>query len=204
MLDTSEAKESVAVSEVAPSEVSEEKEGAFQEVTASEEKDLEEKSSKKVAAQVKEEVIEKTPSKDKPVAKRAKDVPQEEVEELSVKGIKTNFSDKLGTSSLARTMYGALCKNSRRLNRRLKTHITGRIQLIVSGGKENYVLDWRGEDLLLNDGRDPEAECVIEISERDLLDVIKGNSNLQIALLSDKVKLSGQVGMALYLSNIFG
>lgn len=173
-----------------------------QEVAASIEKDPEEKGSKKVVTQPKEDETGKP--KDKPVTRRVKDTPQDEVEELGVKGIKTNFSDKLGTSPLARTMYGALCKNSRRLNRRLKTHITGRIQLIVSGGKENYVLDWRGDDLLLNDGRDPEAECVIEIGERDLLDVIKGNSNFQIALLSDKVKLSGQVGMALYLSNIFG
>ena len=109
---------------------------------------------------------------------------------------------KKGTNSVTRLLQDAVSKNGTRDNLRLKTHLTGRIQLIVSG-VGSYLFDWRGDDMVLTEAQDSSADCTIEMSEADLLAAANGDLNIQIAMLSDKVKLSGQTGMALYLFNIF-
>ena len=99
-------------------------------------------------------------------------------------------------------LQNAVMKNCTRSNSRLKQHLTGVIQLNVTG-TGSYVLDWRENDMTIKEGAIENADCTIDMSSSDFVDAANGDLNIQIAILSDKVKFKGRAEMASYLFNIF-
>lgn len=111
---------------------------------------------------------------------------------------------KKETKEVHQLLINAVNHNANRMNRRLRAQLTGRVQLLVRGSGEAYLLDWRTDDLRTEECRDPEAECTIEIGAGDLFDIARGELNPQIAMLSDKIKVSGEARMAIYFFNLLG
>lgn len=99
-------------------------------------------------------------------------------------------------------LQSAIMKNCTRSNSRLKQHLTGVVQLIITG-TGSYILDWREDDMTLKEGEIENADCTIEMNASDFVDAAHGDLNIQIAILSDKVKFKGRAEMASYLFNIF-
>ena len=88
----------------------------------------------------------------------------------------------------------------------LKTHLTGDIVLSVTDRKEGYHFTWKDEALKLTQWRDKAAKnpkCKIEITENDLEQILRGRLNPQVAMLSHKVNVSGDLSHAVYFFNLF-
>ncbi len=120
-----------------------------------------------------------------------------------LEGQPSETEEKKDTSDVYQLLLDAVHHNANRLNRRLRQHLTGRIQFIIRGTDQAYLLDWRSEELCIQAGREQEVDCCIEISAGDLFDIARGDLNPQIAILSDKVRVTGEARMAVYLFNLF-
>ena len=86
------------------------------------------------------------------------------------------------------------------------------VELTNSG--ERFVFDWRGDELkvsplssdvtlTIGEGSDSSTvECIVSLNEQSLMAVRSGDLNPQVAMLSDKIRIRGKVGMAVYLFNL--
>lgn len=76
-------------------------------------------------------------------------------------------------------------------------------QFVVTGEKTSH---WR-VDLTVPGGKveasEQKAPCAIAMNEADLVDLIEGRLNPQIAFMSGKLQISGDMGSALKLSMLF-
>lgn len=51
-------------------------------------------------------------------------------------------------------------------------------------------------------GPSPDAKCTITVSGKDILDIVSGKLNPQMAFMSGKLKIKGDMGLALKLQNV--
>ncbi|MCX6114147.1 MAG: SCP2 sterol-binding domain-containing protein [Proteobacteria bacterium] len=57
--------------------------------------------------------------------------------------------------------------------------------------------------LTIGEGSDSSTvECIVSLNEQSLMAVRSGDLNPQVAMLSDKIRIKGKVGMAVYLFNL--
>lgn len=94
-----------------------------------------------------------------------------------------------------------ICSRARSVQARLKSHLSAKI-LISINGRERYLFDWSSDQPRCAPATSDQADCKIELSEDDLLRLCTGNLNPQIAMLSDKVKVSGKGDIAVYFFNL--
>jgi len=90
-----------------------------------------------------------------------------------------------------------------RIDPKLKAQLSSVIQLELTDLHQSFVFDWQGNNLKIKEGIEPAAECCIAISSEDLLGIADGELNAQMAMLSDKVRVTGRVGVAMYFFNLF-
>lgn len=83
----------------------------------------------------------------------------------------------------------------------LRSKLKGRILLKIRGS-DPYLVDWTGSELSVKRAADSNADTVIEAEERDIMKISMGNLNPQIAMLSDKMKVSGNPELAIYFFNL--
>jgi len=96
----------------------------------------------------------------------------------------------------------------------LKPHLTGSLVIELDNSGEKFLFDWRGDDakvspfkgevtLATADSVDPaKIECLISLSEQNLMAVRSGDLNPQVAMLADKIRVKGRMGPAVYLFNL--
>lgn len=97
---------------------------------------------------------------------------------------------------------------------RLKPYLSGALAVELTNSGERFLFDWRGEDpkvtplakdmtVSIGEGSDPSlVDCIISLSEQNLMSVRSGDLNPQVAMLADKIKVKGKVGPAVYLFNL--
>jgi putative sterol carrier protein len=54
----------------------------------------------------------------------------------------------------------------------------------------------------VSSGPSPDAKCTITVSDKDILDIVSGKLNPQMAFMSGKLKIKGDMGLALKLQNV--
>jgi hypothetical protein len=89
----------------------------------------------------------------------------------------------------------------------LKTRLLGKIVLSVKDKMDGYLFEWTEDNLHVEKwSGEPPAGCqtMIELENRDLELIVRGKLNPQVAMLSHKVNVSGEVSQAVYLFNLFG
>lgn len=88
-----------------------------------------------------------------------------------------------------------------RANSRLRSNLTGSIVFELDG-RDKYIFDWSTEALNIGPTDSDKADCVIKISEDNLMKVASGDLNPQVGMLSDKIFVSGRLGLAIYIFNL--
>jgi SCP-2 sterol transfer family len=103
---------------------------------------------------------------------------------------------------------------SDRVEPTLKAQLLGTIVVEVSGNKGRYLIDGRGDTLKVSEfqetpqlrksEQDPPTtiDCVVRLSEPHLFQVRSGELNPQLAMLSEKIRVEGRIGLAVYLFNL--
>jgi len=102
----------------------------------------------------------------------------------------------------ARDLFGEeICARARG-QQRLREHLKGTI-LVSIDGKERYLFDWSADDPRCTpNAQGDKADCRIEMHEEDLLKILSGMLNPQIAMLSDKMTIFGRGELAVYFFNL--
>jgi putative sterol carrier protein len=97
---------------------------------------------------------------------------------------------------------------------RLRPQLTGAFVIEVSNTGERFLFDWRGSDpkvtpvtgpveIATAEQSDPsKVDCIISISDQNMMAVRSGDLNPQVAMLADKIKVQGKMGPAVYLFNL--
>ena len=101
-----------------------------------------------------------------------------------------------------------------RAKQRLRPYLTGTMVIELIDRKERYLFDWRGDEpkvslvegaVSLANGETSDAskvDCIVALSEQNLMAVRSGVLNPQLAMLADKIKVQGRVSPAVYLFNL--
>lgn len=89
----------------------------------------------------------------------------------------------------------------------LRAQLKGKIAISFEGASGGYLFDWSSDTAALTpfsqeEGADG-ADCKLHLDERVLVDVTQGELNPQIAMLSDKIQVSGKHSLAVYFFNLF-
>jgi hypothetical protein len=70
------------------------------------------------------------------------------------------------------------------------------------GSEQRFLFDWTAEAARCAPSEATTADCVISVSETNLMRIAQGDLNPQISMLSDKVRIEGQASFAIYFFNL--
>jgi putative sterol carrier protein len=91
---------------------------------------------------------------------------------------------------------------SERADDKLRSHLVGKIVIRVEGTSEQYLFELiKGRAQVLEDSS-AIGDCTIRVSEANLMRVVAGELNPQIAMLSGKIKVEGKAKLAIYFFNL--
>lgn len=108
-------------------------------------------------------------------------------------------------SSAAELFEQSIPRRSSQFGEKLHAALRGRVLVSLQDSGQNYLLDWSGDALLsapLPDAANCQHDCRIGLKECDLLAVVNGELNPQIAMLSHKIDVSGRSDLAVYFFNL--
>jgi hypothetical protein len=101
-----------------------------------------------------------------------------------------------------------------RAKARLRPYLMGTLVIELTNIGEKFLFDWRGEEpkvslvegpIQLAQGDPADAskvDCIVSLTEQNLMAVRSGDLNPQLAMLADKIKVKGKAGPAVYLFNL--
>lgn len=70
------------------------------------------------------------------------------------------------------------------------------------GAEQRYLFDWTGDAAKCAASEAVSADCVISVTETNLMRIVQGDLNPQISMLSEKVRVEGQASLAIYFFNL--
>ena len=93
-----------------------------------------------------------------------------------------------------------ILERARRADVKLRSQLTGKILISLDDG--NYLFDWSKENVSAEKSDATSADCSIALSDANLLSIASGDLNPQIGMLSEKIVVNGDVGLAVYFFNL--
>jgi putative sterol carrier protein len=91
---------------------------------------------------------------------------------------------------------------SERTDEKLRAHLVGKISVRIEGTSEEYLFELNKGRAQVQEISSPSADCTIRVSEANLMRLVAGELNPQIAMLSGKVKIEGKAELAIYFFNL--
>lgn len=91
---------------------------------------------------------------------------------------------------------------SERADEKLRSHLVGKIAIAVDGANENYLFEWQSGRATVREEQTENVECSIRLSEQNLMRVVAGELNPQVAMLSGKIQVQGNAEAAIYFFNL--
>lgn len=91
---------------------------------------------------------------------------------------------------------------SERAEEKLRSHLVGKIAIEVDGPNESYLFEWTSGRAAVREERATGTECSIRLSEQNLMRVVAGDLNPQVAMLSGKIQVQGNAEAAVYFFNL--
>lgn len=85
---------------------------------------------------------------------------------------------------------------------RLRACLTGSIIVKLRERGEKYLFDWSSTQPRAEATDQTTGDCVITLSENNLLRIATGELNPQIGMLSDKISVEGKLSLAIYFFNL--
>lgn len=85
---------------------------------------------------------------------------------------------------------------------KLRSQLVGSILIEFSDSGERYLFDWSDDQPKLAQTKDGTAECKIILRSDDFMRIASGDLNPQIAMLSEKIRVEGKPGLAIYFFNL--
>lgn len=70
------------------------------------------------------------------------------------------------------------------------------------GGDQLYIDGTQGTNTISTE--DKAADCTVSVSKEDFKDLLSGDLNPMMAVMSGKIRLSGDMGVAMKLQSLFG
>lgn len=95
-----------------------------------------------------------------------------------------------------------LSERVRVANSRLRAQLTGTILLELTRSGKKFLFDWNTDAFSLVPTEGAPADCIIRLREETLQRISLGELNPQIAMLSDKIEVSGRLSLAIYFFNL--
>lgn len=99
-------------------------------------------------------------------------------------------------------LVDGVLEKAHRAHPALRAQLRGTVLVKLNGGRERYLIDWRGDSPSAAETGDESADCVISVQEHDLEMIASGSMNPQIAMLSDKISIQGNANFAMYFFNL--
>jgi KDO2-lipid IV(A) lauroyltransferase len=115
-------------------------------------------------------------------------------------------TQKRGTMAVAnaREIFEAALPARLKDNPDLVSSVAAAYKFVVSGdGGGTWIVDLSQPGGRITEG-DAEAGCTISIADADLVSVVNGQLNAQMAFMSGKLKVAGDMGLAMKLTTLFG
>jgi putative sterol carrier protein len=72
-----------------------------------------------------------------------------------------------------------------------------------AGGGEWYV-NTKTSPVEIAQGTAPDANCIVTLADEDLVAIVSGTLNAQMAFMTGKVRIGGDMGLAMKLGKILG
>lgn len=103
--------------------------------------------------------------------------------------------------SISDIMGDELATRASRANDLLKSKIKGTVLIKILGAKD-FLFDGVKGEVSSPKNSDQASDSTIEIGEKDMVAIANGVLNPQLAMLSDKIKVSGNAELAIYFFNL--
>lgn len=98
----------------------------------------------------------------------------------------------------------AVVRRAKDASPNLKTQLAGTFELFIRDRPYRVAFDFSATPVKILDNTTKTFDCVLEIDERTLMRIDRGELNSQLALLSEKVTVRGRAGIAVYFFNLLG
>jgi putative sterol carrier protein len=129
------------------------------------------------------------------------DVDDSELEEVRRKQAEQEKAMRRPTN--AREVLTQFVPNrSERGEEKLRSHLVGKIAIDIDGPNENYLFEWKSGRATVKEEKASAADCTIRLSEQNLMKVVAGELNPQVAMLSGKIRVQGSAEAAIYFFNL--
>lgn len=112
-------------------------------------------------------------------------------------------SEQFNPDDLDSLFVGFIQRKANSVEERLKRQLRGVIRIKVRDKDKIFIFDGSQTTFEVTAGDRPTVDAEIEISTREIESILNKRLNVQIAMLSGRIKVSGNVGLTIYFFNLF-
>ena len=111
-------------------------------------------------------------------------------------------SETAAVTDLDELFLGFIQRKANSVEERLKRQLRGKIKIKVRDRDKAYLFDGSGTTFTVEQNDTAAGDAEIELGFKELEAIVEKRLNVQIAMLSGRIKVSGNVGLAIYFFNL--